>query len=454
MKKYKPSQFCISLMSDDGTLIIRNLFTNQIKSIPLKDTETVSNIMKNDCVSADNGLIHALVESSFLIDYELEEYRQVDAYRRLISYSGNQLDITIMPTDACNFRCKYCFEAEGNCFMEDFCVEAIIKFFDKNFAKYKRVYIQWFGGEPLLCKETIETVMQAAIRFSKRDHVALISGITTNGYLLDVKTYQMLCRNRITWIQVSVDGMQNDHNQHRPHKLDPDSYSTIIRNLKAIRDNTSSGTCRIYYRITVSKQMIFKAKEILGFYKSEFANDNRFRLSLQPVMDWGGDRIDSIMDQLPSVRDTVECITCAANMGLLTIGHHTQASSGLICESARKNGFVIYPDGRIIKCPMAIYNSDGTNIQQGVIGRISNEGTFAIDERINNEWVEGDPLFGNICRRCKYYAICHGGVTCPYSLKYSGRKINELCKKKIYDEYIPVEMKSMYNLGLIEHLEY
>lgn len=449
---YKSSQFNCSIPLNDGGMMIRNLFTNAVLRIKPEHTAKVKMILDNPTdalkvTDSDSITIASMLEKhGMIVDRQIIEYQHVNAFRRSIAYD-RKLDLTIMPTNDCNFRCVYCFEEERTQYMSDENVDGIINFLNRNLAKFISVNIQWFGGEPLLCKDIIDRVMTAAIEYSKRDKVALTSGITTNGYLLDLDTYKKLCKYHMIWMQISIDGTKATHNTQRPHKTDPDSYQRIIDNLKTIRDNTLPGMCRIYFRITVSKMLIPYMDEILEFYQKEFSKDSRFRLSIQPVMDWGGERIESQINKLPTVKETVSCLYKAADLGLMPIGHHTQSKVNLVCEANRRYSYTLYPGFGVYKCPMAVYSLRDGDLNHGKIGEISKDGTMKINAQYVTEWSEGEPALGEVCTSCTYYSICHGGQTCPFSLKFLNIVPNGLCKKKIYDEYIPAELYAIYLSG-------
>lgn len=431
---FKASQYNIILDLDEGAFVLRNLFSGKTIYVSPEKSDLVKKFLSSE-LQADNteeNIFLLLVEYGFLVDSNLIESQQADYVRRKICYE-NKLQLVVMPTSGCNFRCVYCFEEERQQTMTSDNVNAIISYLDKNMKKFSSTNIQWFGGEPLLCKKEIETIMQAALEFAKRDRKALTSGITTNGYLLDLQTYKMLRKYHTSWIQVSVDGVKETHNRQRPHKTDKNSYDKIIENLRAIRDKTRPSACKIYYRVTITKQILPHINEILRFFKEEFATDPRFKLSLQPEMDWGGDRIENEQSNIPSVRDTVSCLYKANELGLMPIGHHTQLHSGLICEATRLNSYVFYPGNKIYKCPMAIYSKYDSSLYHGEIGVVGNEGQLIVDEKINAEWIESVPFRKDECFRCRYYVLCFGVQTCPLARKFSGNNQRNICKKSIYN---------------------
>lgn len=448
---YKKSQFNILVDLEKNGFILRNLLTGKVVVVSPEKAEYVNATLSGNLDLSIDIIGKKLIQYGFMIPSDIIEYQQANYLKNRISY-GNRLNVVIMPTNGCNFKCVYCFESERYQTMNADNVNAIISFLDRNMKRFIGTDIQWFGGEPLLCKDIIKTIMEAALSISKRDKTALSSGITTNGYLLDLEMYQNLCKWHVNWIQISVDGTPTIHNRQRPHKTNPDSYSKIISNLKEIRDNTYPGMCKIYYRITITKEMLPYINEILEFYKNEFSNDSRFRLSLQPEMDWGGERIENEKANLPTVRETVECLQKACRFGLLPIGHHTQLHSGLICEACRVNSYVFYPGLEVYKCPMAIYSDSFNPLISGKVGSLQLNGSLSINHKVQAEWVESSPIYGDSCHKCKYYILCYGVQTCPYARKFSKSQNKNICKKNIYDEYIPAETYILYELNRIDDI--
>ena len=68
----------------------------------------------------------------------------------------NKLVFTILTTEQCNFRCKYCYEKFKHGQLSDGVIESFIKFIKENIDKYSGVHLRWFGGEPLLGIDVIK----------------------------------------------------------------------------------------------------------------------------------------------------------------------------------------------------------------------------------------------------------------------------------------------------------
>lgn len=58
------------------------------------------------------------------------------------------LRLIILPTEKCNFCCKYCYETFEKGKMSSETQDSLIKFVRKNIMKFSSMEVQWFGGEP------------------------------------------------------------------------------------------------------------------------------------------------------------------------------------------------------------------------------------------------------------------------------------------------------------------
>ena len=62
----------------------------------------------------------------------------------------NRISVILKPTDACNIRCKHCYNSEKKYGLKKLSIESTNFIMDKLFREFKEVNIIWHGGEPLL----------------------------------------------------------------------------------------------------------------------------------------------------------------------------------------------------------------------------------------------------------------------------------------------------------------
>jgi uncharacterized protein len=104
---------------------------------------------------------------------------------QLRHFRSNHLNLIILPTEACNFRCTYCYETFENRKMPRPVVTGIKSLIDRRGTDLDELEISWFGGEPLLALDVITEISKHALHVAKTEGFTFRSGMTTNGYFLD-----------------------------------------------------------------------------------------------------------------------------------------------------------------------------------------------------------------------------------------------------------------------------
>src|SRR5215510_6961132 len=100
-------------------------------------------------------------------------------------FHPNLLNLIIMPTEACNFRCTYCYETFEHKKMHGSVVTGIKRLIERRGGELRELQIGWFGGEPLLAFDVVTEICQHAIDVANLNGFEFSSDMTTNGYLLD-----------------------------------------------------------------------------------------------------------------------------------------------------------------------------------------------------------------------------------------------------------------------------
>jgi sulfatase maturation enzyme AslB (radical SAM superfamily) len=70
--------------------------------------------------------------------------------KQLRCFRSNFLNLIILPTEACNFRCTYCYETFEHKKMKKEVVNGIKALIGRRGPELNKLEIAWFGGEPLL----------------------------------------------------------------------------------------------------------------------------------------------------------------------------------------------------------------------------------------------------------------------------------------------------------------
>ena len=123
--------------------------------------------------------------------------KQFEQYMYCVDQLKNTLFLVIMPTEACNFRCIYCYEHHDAVTMSRQTIDGVKIFLGDVIANnsFSQIEVSWFGGEPTLCLNTIEEIMHF-IRDAACEGTKIDSTITTNGYLLTRDNFVRLLKLR------------------------------------------------------------------------------------------------------------------------------------------------------------------------------------------------------------------------------------------------------------------
>ena len=129
-----------------------------------KDSYVLRCFNENSTDGLDSKTMSYLEERNFIVDDDLNEKEYCDFIRSRSVYKDNFMHIMILPTDACNFRCVYCYENAENSYMSEENEQALLKYFKKKIPKLSGLRISWFGGEPLVRKEQVLRITKTMIK--------------------------------------------------------------------------------------------------------------------------------------------------------------------------------------------------------------------------------------------------------------------------------------------------
>ena len=209
-KALKPSMFDY-LCKDEQQLILYNSFigTKSIAKVSDCNKVEVENLLSQSLIDevSFNNITDTLFEMGFLVPAdENEKLKREFLFSQFVN--DDTLDLVITLTEKCNFVCKYCAQDFAKGKMSEIVQDQIIQFVKKNINKYSKLRVEWFGGEPLLCKDIIKKLSESFIDICRKARKGYSAAITTNGYLLDINTFRMLYDNKVIAYQITLDGLK------------------------------------------------------------------------------------------------------------------------------------------------------------------------------------------------------------------------------------------------------
>ena len=164
---------------------------------------------------------------------------------------GGAVSITICPTLACNFECPYCFATRGQGKMKPEIQDDIVALAGRmlDASKANKLEITWFGGEPLMATDVIESLSPRLVALAEERGCTYDSWIFTNGYLLSEDVVDLLLRCCIRKVHIPLDGVKATNDATRRLVGGGPTFNRIIENLgllkppifTLIRANTHEG---------------------------------------------------------------------------------------------------------------------------------------------------------------------------------------------------------------------
>lgn len=292
------------------------------------------------------------------------------------------LNLILLPTEDCNFRCTYCYEDFATGRMAPWTIQAIKMLIDKRITRLHSFALSWFGGEPLIAKDIVADLTEYAQRASASVGVTFSSDMTTNGYTLNSTTFDSLLKLGIHSYQISLDGDEYEHDKTRKLFSGKGSFAKIWSNLISMR--SSKEPFQILLRIHLHGTNFESVKKLLGEINKNFGADARFVIFLKAIGNWGGSGVKT-MKLAKSSPHTIDEL----NVYLGEIGWYNsrKTGSGLsdirACYAALPNSFVIRADGSLAKCTVAF------NDPRNCVGKINEDGTLSIENQPMQSFMRG-----------------------------------------------------------------
>lgn len=382
----------------DGVVLTSKLYGSVVKLTDENLIKEYYEIKKDGCERLETLLQKGLHEQGILQSKE-EIQKDITAVNEC---ERKQLGMIIMPTDACNFRCSYCYEKHESSVMKKETVCAIQKFLENNVDNYEKIRIEWFGGEPTLCKESVLAISRKAMEVMKNKKFE--SSMTTNGYLLDIDTFKEFYKYGIRSYQITLDGWT--HDETRPLADGSQTLNHILKNLDEIHRLSDEYQFDIILRHNIlADDFDYSWYDYLA---EKYGKDSRFSILVYPVYDWGGEQVKKmkILEENSAeyaVSYHEEYIK-RIGMAIQHIDKNAKRLGEGVCYAGNKNDFVIRADGTLQKCTIALEEP------LNKIGYLDMDGNMHIDEELHKKWY--DIPLNEKCYSCKKLISCMN-KTCP-----------------------------------------
>jgi uncharacterized protein len=404
-----PSRYNARARDDDGRLVVWNTFTSNISAFEAHQAAAVEELLSQKGFSGPlTGIRKYLHERGFLVPKGAREQQKLQLAFGQQQYRTDTLQLILLASEDCNFRCVYCYEDFARGTMLPEVREGVRNLVAARAPRLQELRISWFGGEPLYGWEAIEDLAPFFAQVVRDHGLRYVTHMTTNAYLLTPEVAGKLLEWEIRDFQITVDGTAEDHDHKRVGRDGSGTFATILRNLQALRDRPDEFFVTI--RVNFDRENYPNFDGFLELLHDEFAGDHRFNMRFSPVGRWGGPNDETLntCGSKESWEVKSELQERARGLGLQVRGALQDITVGSqVCYAARPYNFIVGADGKLMKCTVALDKHD-----YNVVGRITPQGDLELDDDRMALWTQ--PAFQNDsgCGACHMSPTCQG-MACP-----------------------------------------
>ncbi len=308
----------------------------------------------------------------------------------------------------CNLRCRYCFADEGAYhsareFMSEQTAKTAIDFLLANSGDRKILEVDFFGGEPLMCLQTIKNVVAYAKEKAAKLGKKFLFTTTTNALLLDDDAIDFFNREMEN-VVLSLDGRKEVHDAIRKTINGKGSFDLVIDKIKKFV--RSRGDKNYYVRGTFTAKNLDFSKDVIFLAEQGFDS-----ISMEPVVT----EIEDLAikeEHLPQIKKEYENL-CNKYMEKYEKGegfnffHFNVDLEGGVCLQKKVSAcgagneyFSVVPNGDIYPCHQFAGDKDFLmgNVYQG-----------KLDDKIREKFASSCLFTREECGDCFAKFICSGG---------------------------------------------
>jgi uncharacterized protein len=330
----------------------------------------------------------------FIVDEDTNEIDVIKFRNKQAVMSDKFYRLIINPTEECVFNCWYCTQHKRNTgYMNEEIQDKIknhIKFMiDKE--KITGLYLDWFGGEPLIYfDEVMYPLAEYAFEAAKQHQLPFTHHVTSNAYLINPAIVQKMKEISLKSFQITIDGDEKRHNSIRNINGKP-SYKRIMENILLLCEQIPD--VNIILRLNFDEKTLFLSDMTKVFECIPQKYRQNISVDFQRVWQTKKDA----MRENPVLLDLYrQCISLGYRAGIpggFELGRQFR------CYADRYYHSVINYNGKVYKCTLHMEKEDGILHENGAIEW--NKQTLV--QLYSNATFENEK-----CLKCKYLPLCFG----------------------------------------------
>jgi len=400
----KWSQYNTLVVSDGGGALFFNARTGALIRLNCERRRQIG----KQSAEIPQDFLDFLLQQGFLVGENVDEIQLIaDAHTEALN-DRRVFSATIELTEACNFRCVYCYQAHAPEDLEDRAAEKIIHYLSRKMEQVRHLHVNWFGGEPLIRFEMMKSISRRLAEAARIRGCAFSQFVTTNGYFVTPFIARKLAELGIENVQITLDGDEDSHDRLRVLASGRGTYKKVLTGC----ENVVSAGMELMVRVNVNRWNADRIDHLLSDLVSRGISPANTVIHPVRAIDHGNcsEAMSSMMfTNSEFAEEWVRILRVIAGYGF---GLPTLTPRAYNCSFDLRQTVMIGRDGSIRHCS----SSDGRLAELTDAGEETN--TTPLYEVIKARTPLDDPE----CRECKFLPMCMGG--CSYLQELGREKCN------------------------------
>lgn len=236
----------------------------------------------------DHAAMHELAQHGFAVGSRSDDDRHLAAHFASVRHDRDELRVTVLTTEQCNFACGYCVQGDhgdANAAGRKMSLEtadAVARWFAAQLDELapRRAVLTFFGGEPLLNLPVVYRLAERAHVATRMRGVTFLINVITNGLLLTPDVVDRLLPFGLNGVKVTLDGDREAHDRARPLRGGQGTFDRIIANVAAV-----ASKCRVSIGGNVAPADVASYHALLDFLRQQPFAPAISKVSFKPLID-------------------------------------------------------------------------------------------------------------------------------------------------------------------------
>lgn len=353
-------------------------------------------------------LVEFLLAQGFLVGDDVNEVKLIADFNSQARQEQRVFSATIELTEACNFRCLYCYQSHVPQHLYDSAADRILRYLSKKMLKVKHLHVNWFGGEPLLRLNALASMSEKLREQARRTGCSFTQFITTNGYLLTPAIARRLAGLDIENVQITLDGDQQSHDRLRVLASGKGTYERVL----AACQNVVMTEMELMVRINVNRWNARRIDQLMSDLVARGISPANTIIHAVRMIDHGN--CGSVLSDIAQTNEEFanEWMRILSVISEYGFGLPTLEPRAYNCSFDLRQTVMIGRDGTIRHCS----SSDGR------LATLDADGEETELTPLYDTIKKRTPFDDPECRDCQYLPMCMGG--CSYLRELGREKCN------------------------------